>query len=158
MVSTEIAMKPPETRDPVLDPEPEPIEPEPIEPEPAPRRDPEPPPMRDDPPPRDPGDGWRTEGRKEVTPKDQDPLFRDPAWIEAESAYRSGLELYRGSFGVSPRSAAISIRAALKEFRNAQDQLDRLYTAYPDHYMVEQRQQEVAKLVIDCIKRQRVGD
>jgi len=91
-------------------------------------------------------------------PPQQDPLLSDPIWKEADAAYRSGLELYRGSFGISLRASAPAIKAALKEFRRAQDHLDRLVGTHRDHHLLERRQQEVAKLVLDCMKRQRVYD
>ncbi|MGE0712997.1 MAG: hypothetical protein AB7N76_07880 [Planctomycetota bacterium] len=87
-----------------------------------------------------------------------DPLFDEPAWKAADNAYRSGLQLYRGTYKLNNRMAAISIKAAQKEFQAAQAKLDTLAERYSEHMELEQRQQELAKLVIDCMKRQRIHD
>ena len=87
-----------------------------------------------------------------------DPLLTDPAWKESDTAYRSGLKLYRGTYGMSNRMASISIKAALKEFQAAQAQLDPLNARYPEHHELERRQQELAQLVIDCMRRLRIDD
>lgn len=137
--------------------EPEPA-PEPIaaRPEPAPlpydEPDPEPPPP-DPEPEEEYGSEWRVE-RREVPAKDgPDPLLSEPAWLESDTAYRAGLELYRKTFG-NPDGELL--RAALRQFQRAQDALERLAPDYPEHYELEQRMQEVAKLMLDCMKRQRV--
>ena len=51
-----------------------------------------------------------------------------------------------------------TIKAALKEFQAAQAQLDPLNARYPEHHELERRQQELAQLVIDCMRRLRIDD
>lgn len=143
---------------------------EPVEPLPIARR-PDPDPIEPDPPVGDDDDDpqpkpkprptrpdvrvKRTPGTKTKQPSD--PLLSESLWKEAERAYRSGLVLYRGSLGKSRRAARISTRAALKEFRTAQEKLGRLANRYGDNYTLGRRQQELAKLVLDCMKRTRLN-
>jgi hypothetical protein len=87
-----------------------------------------------------------------------DPLGQERSWKDASSAYRSGLQLYRGTLRLSNRMAAISIKAAMKEFQRAQTLLDPLARKYEGHLDFERRQQELAQLVIDCMRRQRIHD
>lgn len=104
-------------------------------------------------------DGWViTRTVRKSGSQQADPLLTDPAWKESDTAYRSGLKLYRGTYGMSNRMAAISIKAALKEFQAAQVQLDPLNARYPEHHELERRQQELAQLVIDCMRRLRIDD
>ena len=44
------------------------------------------------------------------------------------------------------------------EFSKAQRELDSLMMKHRDHLIVERRAQEINQLIIDCMKRQRVGD
>jgi hypothetical protein len=87
----------------------------------------------------------------------KDPALLDRRWREAEISYRAGLDLYRGSFGVSAKISNAAVRGAMKEFQGAQDSLNALLNMYPEHPMIERRLQELNQLVIDCMKRQRVG-
>lgn len=150
---------------------PEPVAVAQRDPVPEPSRSPDPP-SQPDPPPSGQrpeegskttvtrsADGWVITRRVRKTGNNQaDPLLTDPAWKESNTAYRSGLKLYRGTYGMSNRMAAISIKAALKEFQAAQTQLDPLNQRYPDHHELERRQQELAQLVIDCMRRLRIDD
>lgn len=125
---------------------------------------PEPLPLREDAPEAEPallppaeeedyGSDWRVE-RREVPAQDgPDPLLSEPEWLESGVAYRAGLELYRKTVA-NPDGKLL--RAALRQFQRAQDALERLAPVYGNHYELEQRMQEVAKLVLDCMKRQRV--
>ena len=100
-------------------------------------------------------DPQRVERRAEYRPQ-SDPALNDARWSRAGDAYRTGLELYRGSFGVSPTIADAAIRASLKQFQKAQRDLDGLMAEHRDHLVVEQRAQEINQLIVDCMKRQRV--
>jgi hypothetical protein len=105
-----------------------PIQPDPVRPDPV-RPDPRPQPAGDD-------------------------LLDDPTWREADLAYRSGLELYRGSFEQSIRAATPAVRAALREFRRGQGLLNQLLDRHSDDQRLENRMIELNALIIDCTKRQ----
>lgn len=82
-------------------------------------------------------------------------LEQDPMWQEANDFYRRGTSLYRRTFGASIRDGAPQVKAALREFREAQDLLDALVDAYAgaDRREIERRLQELNSLVLDCTKR-----
>lgn len=131
----------------------EPAPPPRTEPAPPPRTEAAPPPATeeepppDEPPPDEPPPPARSTS---------DDLFGHPSWIAAEAAWRSGLDSYRRSFGDSIEVAAPSVKLALRQFRLAQDLLDRLTRDRPDlaeTYELERRQQELNSLVLDCTKR-----
>ncbi|MBX3466686.1 MAG: hypothetical protein KF878_07295 [Planctomycetes bacterium] len=87
---------------------------------------------------------------------DREALHAHPSWRAADTAYRTGLQLYRSAFDAPDGSAAPSIRAAMAQFRQAQDLVDRLLRELPDaadSYDVERRAVELNALVLDCTKR-----
>jgi hypothetical protein len=135
----------PDPRPDVPEPEPEPLheDPEP-EPDPGPAQDPLRPDQRPD------------EYRPPVPAGSLDAIFDHPNWGAADTAYRTGLQLYRSSFDSALNVASPSIRAALAQFRQAQDLLDRLCRVLPDaadSHEVERRVVELNALVLDCTKR-----
>jgi hypothetical protein len=131
----------PFTPDPVRDPDPEPVsDPDPITPEPTP--------LSSD----------KRPGRRYERPKGADSVTESRAWKRADESYKAGLEVYRQTFGLSNRAAAVGVKAALAEFQRAQELLGPLSEANPDHYELEHRQEELAKLIIDCHRRQNIGD
>lgn len=134
-------------RQPRPDPEPEPTPDEPQgDPGPAPVRDPEP--LRPDERP--------DEYRPPAPIGSLDEVFAHPNWGAADTAYRTGRQLYRSSFDASLNLASPSVRAALSQFRQAQDLLDRLCRELPvaaSSHEVERRVVELNALVLDCTKR-----
>ena len=135
-----------------VDPEPAPVTPDPINPDPVTpdpvRPDPEPTPLTSD----------KRPGRRYKRPKGPDSVIESSAWRKADESYKAGLEVYRQTFGLSNRAAAIGVKAALAEFQRAQEILGPLSERHPDHYELEHRQEELAKLIIDCHRRQNIGD
>lgn len=87
-----------------------------------------------------------------------DSVIESRAWKKADESYKAGLEVYRQTFGLSNRAAAIGVKAALGEFQRAQEILGPLSEENPEHYELEHRQEELAKLIIDCHRRQNIGD
>ncbi|MCO5166362.1 MAG: hypothetical protein M9894_08360 [Planctomycetes bacterium] len=87
---------------------------------------------------------------------DREAIHAHPSWRAADTAYRTGLQLYRSAFDAPEGAAAPSIRAAMAQFRQAQDLLDRLIRELADaadSYDVERRAVELNALVLDCTKR-----
>jgi hypothetical protein len=126
-------------RGPEPEPEPEP-EPDPVAEEPL---EPTPPPPATDP-------------DRIVQMHADEKVLTSPQWRAADTAYRTGLELYRSAFDTSVQRAAPTVRAALAQFRQAQDLLDALGQHMPeaaDTYEVERRLVELNALVLDCTKR-----
>lgn len=137
-----------------VDPDPEPIQPDPVTPDPVtPERDPDP--VTPEPTPLS---SDKRRGRRYERPKGPDSVIESEAWKKADESYKAGLEVYRQTFGLSNRAAAIGVKAALAEFQRAQELLGPLSEANPDHYELEHRQEELAKLIIDCHRRQNIGD
>lgn len=137
-----------------VDPDPEPIQPDPVTPDPVtPERDPDP--VTPEPTPLS---SDKRRGRRYERSKGPDSVIESEAWKKADESYKAGLEVYRQTFGLSNRAAAIGVKAALAEFQRAQELLGPLSEANPDHYELEHRQEELAKLIIDCHRRQNIGD
>lgn len=97
-------------------------------------------------------------GERHERPEGPDDVIQSEAWKRADESYKAGLEVYRGTFGLSNRAASIGVKAALGEFERAQELLGPLSERNPEHFELERRQEELAKLIIDCHRRQNVGD
>lgn len=153
-----------------VDPDPAPVTPDPVTPDPV-----TPDPATPDPSTPDDATGGpggpgeiapsptplssdKRPGRRYERPKGPDPVIQSEAWKKADESYKAGLEVYRQTFGLSNRAAAIGVKAALAEFQRAQELLGPLSEAHPDHFELERRQEELAKLIIDCHRRQNIGD
>lgn len=140
-----------------------------MDPDPAPR--PRPTPATDRPPPRpattrppprpdpsDPGPEPSTDEHVEtvyVNSVDDD-VVSHPTWVASDAAYRTGLELYRKGAALPIQSAAPSVRGAMRQFRLAQDLLEKLSTEMPespDTFHFGRRVQELNSLILDCQKR-----
>jgi hypothetical protein len=136
-----------------------------MNPDPAPRPRTERPPPRPAttrPPPRpnpsDPGPEPSTDEHVEtvyVNSTDDD-VVAHPTWVASDAAYRTGLELYRKGAALPIQSAAPSVRGAMRQFRLAQDLLEKLSTEVPespDTFHFGRRVQELNSLILDCQKR-----
>ena len=97
-------------------------------------------------------------GERHERPQGPDEAIQSQAWKRADESYKAGLEIYRGTFGLSNRAASIGVKAALSEFERAQELLGPLSERNPDHFELERRQEELAKLIVDCHRRQNVGE
>jgi len=138
-----------------VDPRPDPIRPDPVTPDPVTPDPVTPDPVTPDPTPLT---SDKRPGRRYERPKGPDSVIESSAWRKADESYKAGLEVYRQTFGLSNRAAAVGVKAALSEFQRAQELLGPLSEKHPDHYELEHRQEELAKLIIDCHRRQNIGD
>lgn len=85
-----------------------------------------------------------------------DDVVAHPTWVASDAAYRTGLELYRKGAALPIQSAAPSVRGAMRQFRLAQDLLEKLSTEMPespDTFHFGRRIQELNSLILDCQKR-----